>query len=386
MNEAIYTTDLITAEQAVFTSVRSPTGEGYRVIASSPGVRGDEKAEITRRCPSHGALCNEGPGAIGLLAYPLGSGRYCVGMSFSAGEEHTGRGGCRVYTHLAILDPRTTARFECNPVWMHAALHQAVGGTPCLVPQLRLDPLVWSMLPSKSGLLFHVPHPTAGLFDEERPAQDLRSKLDMAMHLSLSLIRGERVLLTGASDEYGLLQKTLLAMPMKIRRSLAVSVGIRYSPARQLHLCFAAADHAEAQKAVRGQRMRWLDGAKAPPPSITGYESWARVVRRWMESGRETEIERVTTALTGDISPANLDRIANLCADIDALEEADAVRVQDLVAKYARYSPNGEAETNLLRQFRLLAEKQGQGGAWSTSVRITTGASRASTPPSRFSR
>ena len=44
-------------EQAVFTSTRMPTGEGYRITACSRGLRPDIKQVITRHSPSEDALC-----------------------------------------------------------------------------------------------------------------------------------------------------------------------------------------------------------------------------------------------------------------------------------------------------------------------------------------
>ena len=48
---------LLTCDQAIFTSIRTPMGEGYRVIAASRGVRPNEKQSITRNSPSHDSLC-----------------------------------------------------------------------------------------------------------------------------------------------------------------------------------------------------------------------------------------------------------------------------------------------------------------------------------------
>ncbi len=87
----------VTGDQAVFTSVRSPTGEGYRLVAASAGVRAEEKVEITRRSPSHDNLCGSGAGAVGLSSYLLSSGRHCVGYVCHAGCEHTAGGHGQYY-------------------------------------------------------------------------------------------------------------------------------------------------------------------------------------------------------------------------------------------------------------------------------------------------
>ncbi|MCZ6816838.1 MAG: hypothetical protein O7F76_09135, partial [Planctomycetota bacterium] len=129
--------EAVRAEQAVFTSIRSPMGEGYRIIAASPGIRPDEKAEIIRRAPSHDSLCESGRAAVGLLAFPFESGRYCLGFSCHAGREHTARGGNRVYSHFAVVEPGDWQSFGFNAVRLHTALRHAIG-TPLLASRPRL--------------------------------------------------------------------------------------------------------------------------------------------------------------------------------------------------------------------------------------------------------
>ena len=47
----------LACDQAIFTSIRTPMGEGYRIIAASRGLRPHEKQAITRSSPSHDSLC-----------------------------------------------------------------------------------------------------------------------------------------------------------------------------------------------------------------------------------------------------------------------------------------------------------------------------------------
>ncbi len=97
-------------DQAIFTSVRTAMGEGYRIIAASPGLRTDEKQAVTRNSPSHEGLCAsqqtdayDGWPIAAASIYKLTSGRLCVALSCSAGAEHTGRGGQRIYTHSVVF-------------------------------------------------------------------------------------------------------------------------------------------------------------------------------------------------------------------------------------------------------------------------------------------
>ena len=69
---------VVQVERAVFTSMRSPMGEGYRIVAASNGICADERREILRCAPSHGSLCDSSPGATGLASFGLDNGRRCI--------------------------------------------------------------------------------------------------------------------------------------------------------------------------------------------------------------------------------------------------------------------------------------------------------------------
>ena len=84
------TNETIRCDQAVFTSIRSPMGQGYRVVAASGEIRPDEKAEITARSPSHASLCESDTEPIGLSSYRLASGRRCVGHPLRGGAHRCG--------------------------------------------------------------------------------------------------------------------------------------------------------------------------------------------------------------------------------------------------------------------------------------------------------
>ena len=97
--------------QAIFTSLRGPTGSGYRLVATSGGLSRDERQQIATRSPSHDALCDPGPEATALSFYPLDSGRLCLAHSCYAGLEGSGRGGRRTYTRAVVIDAPGLARF-----------------------------------------------------------------------------------------------------------------------------------------------------------------------------------------------------------------------------------------------------------------------------------
>ncbi len=138
----------LTCDQAIFTSIRTPMGEGYRIVAASRGLRANEKQVITRFSPSHGGLCapdhvepDKTTGVIGVAFYRLPTNRLCVALTCSAGAEHTGRGGQRVYTHNVVFDASEFSRCGFNAFNVIRAMMATGLNTPNLKPSPILDEL-----------------------------------------------------------------------------------------------------------------------------------------------------------------------------------------------------------------------------------------------------
>ena len=78
-------------EQAIFTSAETDCSAGYRLVAQSPGLSGDDARELTTWCPSHDSLLDSGPDAVSFNFHPLPSGAYCASRTVPAGAEYSGR-------------------------------------------------------------------------------------------------------------------------------------------------------------------------------------------------------------------------------------------------------------------------------------------------------
>ncbi len=135
----------VLAEQAVFTSIRSPWGRGYRIVAASAGISPDEKREIVQRAPSHQSLCDASPQGRGLASFAMQSGRRCVFLTQNAGVEHSARGDFRVHTHVLVLEPAAYRCLGCDPLAAAAAARAALGDAwlndqpPPALARLTLD-------------------------------------------------------------------------------------------------------------------------------------------------------------------------------------------------------------------------------------------------------
>jgi len=325
------------ADQSVFTSIRSPMGEGYRLIAASPGVSNSERTEITQRSVSHDGLCNESDSAIGLSSYRLTTGRYCIGYSCYAGTEQTCRGGNRVYTHIAILDREAFEQFKFDPVLVHAAIGQAIGNSRILNPVTRLDPLELVI-----------------------PEQNLQPpfQMDHVCQIIESALSNNLSIVVDAPSPFETFQWLLMAIPASIRECVSVTIGLKFSLARHIQLTFIEHDQGETKRIIRGHNIQWHDMEAPAPKSAWPVNGWMNLVsQRWQE-GRYQDIVKLTDSLSMPIKPADLDQIASICNDIEQIKSAPAALLERLIIKYAGFQITNQAQYSLIRDFRSAAKSR----------------------------
>ena len=90
-------------EQAVFTSTKSRQGEGYHVVAKSPGVSSGMTTALNRRCPSHGALQENASDFESLNFHRLTPNTLAVSRTVYGGKEYSNRGGLQVVTIVLVV-------------------------------------------------------------------------------------------------------------------------------------------------------------------------------------------------------------------------------------------------------------------------------------------
>jgi hypothetical protein len=329
----------ILCDQAIFTSTHSGVGEGYRVVAASPGLQAIEKVEITRRSPSHGSLCGQDGDAVGLEAYTLPTRRRCVAYCCHAGCEQTARGGLRVYTHVAVLDRAAWGRFLANPVAVHAALAQHIRATgPVLRPAGRLEKIALALTPATAS-----PSSTNG------PVGGVHW-LDCALAVASDLLSRRQVIVLAPATPLRLLEKVLLSLPLEVRENLDVSVGVKFSASRKMRLVVTAEPETELQRRIAGLDvlLRRLDGPAGQPG--TAFAAWERLLRRWWREGRSQDVTRLTTELCRGISCDALDRIAAICEDTDAVDGLAPEEIRALTARYSTVYPPTKAEQTLVQE------------------------------------
>lgn len=332
----------IQVEQAIFTSVRSPMGTGYRIVAASPGISADERKEITQCAPSHGSLCDPSPDAVGLASFELRSGRRGLFLVRNAGVEHTARGGCRVHTHVLATDSGGFEEFRCDPLAIGAAALPAISTELPRHHPARLDPL--SLTPSNRPQ------------DSARAPAPAIADLDRLTLILSAILAGHRTLVLGVAEPAEALRLLLSAIPTAIRARLSLSCGIKFAPSRPFQLVFADADQHEVTRITRNHEIDLIQWDSASPPTESPFQPWLRFARRHWESGRTNELDLLSAKLTQDSTASALQQIVTLVTDLEQLEHAEAALLDQLALKHAHDRPQSAAQARLLNDFRKAAE------------------------------
>lgn len=345
--------DDLSVDHAVFTSVRSPMGEGYRIIAHSAGIRPDERMETTRRAPSHGGLIVEHPDAVGVIGFPLPTGRYCVGFARHAGKEHTARGGLRVHTHFVFLTCKQFAAFARDP-WLVAGTIAAIDGNDPLLKAVSSLPLLslgegCEQLPEVAPTM---PAVEAGWLES----------------IVRGALTGATMVANASAVSDGNEQLAWRVIPAVMREKRSMSIGITYSPSRGLDLCFVSERIEETRRAMQSITAQWVDpatplpgtppqpeGKAANKPARRTFDDWLMLTQQLLNSGRAGELVRLCDAVDGDATPEGLATTARLYEHLDRISFADAHEVAQLTHRYSGFAPTCKAQKLLVERFRKAA-------------------------------
>ncbi len=293
--------------RVVFTSLPSPTGEGYRVVAASSGLRAQEKTEITRRSPSHGALCSAAADARAVAISTLCSGRVCVSLSRFAGAEHTGRGG-RVWTEALLIEAADFLLAGGHP----RAFVDAVAAAPLSVARLG-TPIQKLSLPLSSS--------RAAAWFPPAIAPDVRGA-DLAVMAALMFDRSPCVV--AAKDPVAALDGALSLLPLALRVSVNVSAGLRFANSRRATLYVVESIDFDTRRATRGRPVELLDAADLAGRSLGVLEPWLALMSRWCDEGRAADAVVLAGSLRADQTLAEIFEVARICEAIDRREEQPA--------------------------------------------------------------
>jgi len=341
----------ITCDQAIFTSVRTPMGEGYRIIASSRGLHFREKQAITRCSPSHDALCvpsGDSPDGrearIAVAFYPLPTGRLCVAVSQHAGNEHTGRGGQRVYTHNVVFASEDFERCEFNAFAVARAIVKAGAQSVRLDGPTAISDLELPIDEAAASFRACAAHPAL--------------TTPWRCHCLETLLHERSLIIELPNSWQDTAEALIMGVPGPSRAVLSFSAGLRFSVGRCHRLSILHDDHRETWKRIAGKPIEYVNPAVGDEPGA-GPSEWLSFVERHWSGDGGPNLARRTSLSFRDGSDEARERIANLYNSIDALPGQDVDLLLRTSGRFLREPEDGveaaiAAELAVKTQHRLL--------------------------------
>ncbi len=331
------TTNQFVCDQAIFTSVRTPMGEGYRIIASSKGMKPNEKQAITRSSPSHDSLCvdeaNQSP-AFAIACYALPTKRICLAYSCFAGAEHTGRGGQRVYTLNVVFDEIDFANIRYNPFHLVRALVSA----GCTAPQLKPPNILPELQLTVATEADPAAMPSAlGHMDPswmEHVLQKIMSqkKKNLIVNTNQNWVESAETMILG--------------VPGPMRSKVSFSAGLKFSVGRPHLLQVLHDDHAVAKKRMSAQQNVYIDCNGDLPEDVQTLH-WSSFVARHWHCDDLVGLSRRTSRPFKKCTPDYYEHLGALYQTVDSLLECDTMKILETVSSHVKQKITDETELQI---------------------------------------
>ena len=336
--------ETVFAEQCVFTSIRSPFGRGYRIVAASAGLAADEKREIVQRAPSHGSICDPSPHGRGLASFTLQTGRRCLFLAQNAGVEHSGRGDYRVHTHVLVINPAGYRSLGCDPLGIEATAQTALGADWLRDP----PPQNLARLLLGDGAAAGNP----GLANMSLPSADeLRGLTAVLSHV----LAGVPLVVTGITNPRQAFAWLWTAVPGAVRDALSLSCGLRFAPGRSFRLVVTEAAPGEARRIGIDHNLDVVEWNSPAEPSAPHFDQWLSFAQRRWAAGRFADLDRLSAELVDAAAAPDLAHIVALSDDMDRLRDADLALVNELTARHAVVGSKSGACARLHEEFHRTA-------------------------------
>ncbi len=336
---------LLRCHQAIHTSIRTPMGEGYRIVAASKGLQPHDKQVITRNCPSVDSICLPPEGSdsepLGISFYTLPTKRLCLALSCFAGEEHTGRGGRRVYTINLVFDAADFADCGYNPFRIVRAMVDAGLCEPELQPDKSLPTIDLCVVDDDhllegAGLPAILPEPFRPFVLEQ-------------------LLLGKGVVVDVGDEWTECAEATLLGVPGPLRSELSFSAGLNFSTSRKHTLQFLSDDKGKAKSRCSVIGATFLP-SRGTPPKAPSSSIWTSMAARHWRDGRLAELSRRTSRAYVDTGEDARERLGSIFATLDDAPSMDVVRLATLASEIV-FRPSDGAEKQIHDEF---AESMGK--------------------------
>jgi len=252
-------------EQAIFTSVQSGQGDGYRLVAKSPGINQDEARQLKRWGPGHNSLldCQFEQGSFNFHA--LESGTFCISRTIAAGNEYSNRGGARLFTRCLVVSPQALDRFANDPFRLFEAasssgeLDQFDGKSP------NLDPI--SLIGRATPI------------DQDKVKQLAVGIGTDRIAVLLKTMLTSKAFAVAAAPRTDLVFAGLLnLLPRECRLEYSFTTGLRFSAIRP-YRCFAIGNDLSQQRQLERQPdVGVIDLRIMPVASTDATAQWSNLV------------------------------------------------------------------------------------------------------------
>lgn len=356
-------------------------GEGYRIIAASRGVRANEKQDITRSSPSHDSLCwdavgeNASPDRVGVAFYGLQTTRLCVALSRYAGEEHTGRGGHRVYTYNVIFDAGDFALCGFNPFIVLRAMMNADLARPQLKPPQALPELRLELGDGEAQVANAHTAIAAPVQQYAADGAGFWAALSAPWRACvLQAVFDERSVVINLDD--GWLERAeaiLMGVPGPMRAAISFSAGLRFSIGRARRVSIVHDEQGVAKARNAGHNVEFIDPGSADVAPDVPASPWLSFVERHWSQADIAKLSQRTSKAFSDVAPDARDRIARLYDKIDSLSDENTEALIDSAVAHMGEPDRGaetEIATELVDTARQILTRRFEQMTWSEAKRF----------------
>lgn len=336
----------VVCDQAIFTSIKTPMGEGYRIIAASKGIKADEKQTITRNSPSHDSLCaniKEDATAYAIAFYMLPSGRMCLAYSCFAGAEHTGRGGQRIYTLNIVFDETVFAQCSYNP--FHIV--RAIVAQGCTSPQLKPPKVLLEL----QLTLYDVENPAL------LPASIGKVSAEWLEYLLQTVFTQKKKNIIIHSDNGWLdsAEAFYLGIPGPMRARVPFSAGLRFSVGRAHRLQWLRDDRGAAKKRIAGQPYIYVEPNSGSLENIE-KSAWSTFVRRHWDCNDLSGLSRRTSRPFREVKPEYINEVGSMYNMVDEITQSDTHQILSTVSEHLKLKIDDKVEIQITQELIQCAQ------------------------------
>lgn len=234
--------NMLSVEQAVFTSSDRGPMKGYQLVSKSPGIDRNLTQELCRWGPTKGA--SENPEDWTLHCFPITDDFVAIARTTLGGPEYSGRGGTQVVTIILVFRNEQLEPFAFNPI--------AVAQTAMAMGYLKL-PLEMEREPLPCATL-----PSGSLIERRGASHDYRTSenCEQLLNKAASLIEDERRLaIIGPIDPIATVDRLIQRLPLESRSGFSFTTGLPQSVRRPFQLHFFATADLTTRRALESQDM-----------------------------------------------------------------------------------------------------------------------------------